>query len=31
MAVASFFIAIAFAIALYIVQKSRKNELDYNL
>ena len=31
MAVAAFFIAIAFAIALYIVQKSRKNELDYNL
>ena len=31
MAVATFFIGIAYAICLYAVQKSRKNELDYNL
>ena len=30
-AVATFFIGIAYAISLYIVQKARKNELDYNL
>jgi hypothetical protein len=30
-AVATFFIGIAYAIALYVVQKARKNELDYNL
>ena len=31
MAVATFFIGIAYAIGLYMVQKVRKNELDYNL
>ena len=31
MAVATFFIGIAYAIGLYVVQKARKNELDYNL
>ena len=31
MAVATFFIGIAYAIGLYAVQKARKNELDYNL
>jgi hypothetical protein len=31
MGIASFFIGIAFAIGLYVVQKARKNELDYNL
>ena len=31
MAVATFFIGIAYAICLYAAQKSRKNELDYNL
>ena len=31
MAVATFFIGIAYAICLYAVQKARKNELDYNL
>ena len=31
MAVATFFIGIAYAIGLYLVQKARKNELDYNL
>ena len=30
-AVATFFIGIAYAIGLYVVQKARKNELDYNL
>ena len=30
-AVASFFIGIVFAICLFIVQKDRKNQLDYNL
>ena len=30
-AIATFFIGIAYAICLYAVQKSRKNELDYNL
>ena len=30
-AVATFFIGFAYAISLYIVQKARKNELDYNL
>ena len=30
-AVATFFIGIAYAISLYVVQKARKNELDYNL
>jgi hypothetical protein len=29
--VAAFFIGIAFALGLYVVQKARKNELDYNL
>ena len=31
MGVAAFFIGIAFAIGLYVVQKARKNDLDYNL
>ena len=31
MAVATFFIGIAYAIGLYVLQKARKNELDYNL
>ena len=31
MAVATFFIGIAYAIGLYAVQKARKNVLDYNL
>jgi hypothetical protein len=31
MAIVSFFIGIAYAIGLYILQKARKNELDYNL
>ena len=31
MGVATFFIGIAFALGLYIVQKARKNQLDYNL
>ena len=31
MAVATFFIGVAYAIGLYMVQKARKNELDYNL
>ena len=31
MGIASFFIGIAFAIGLYVVQKARKNELDHNL
>ena len=30
-AIATFFIGIAYAIGLYVVQKARKNELDYNL
>ena len=30
-AVATFFIGITYAIGLYVVQKARKNELDYNL
>lgn len=30
-AVTTFFIGIAYAIGLYVVQKARKNELDYNL
>ena len=30
-AVTTFFIGIAYAISLYVVQKARKNELDYNL
>ena len=30
-AVASFFIGIVFAMCLFIVQKDRKNQLDYNL
>jgi hypothetical protein len=28
---ATFIIGIAFAIGLYVVQKARKNQLDYNL
>ena len=31
MAIATFFIGIAYATGLYILQKARKNELDYNL
>ena len=31
MAIATFFIGIAYAIGLYALQKARKNELDYNL
>ena len=31
MGVATFIIGIAFAIGLYVVQKARKNQLDYNL
>ena len=31
MGVATFFIGIVFALGLYIVQKARKNQLDYNL
>ena len=31
MAVATFFLGIAYAIGLYVLQKARKNELDYNL
>ena len=31
MAIATFFIGIAYAIGLYVLQKARKNELDYNL
>ena len=31
MAVTTFFIGIAYAIGLYVLQKARKNELDYNL
>ena len=31
MAVITFFLGIAYAIGLYILQKARKNELDYNL
>ena len=31
MGIATFFIGIAFIIGLYVVQKARKNELDYNL
>ena len=31
MGVATFFVGIAFALGLYIVQKARKNQLDYNL
>ena len=31
MAVATFFISIAYAIGLYVLQKARKNQLDYNL
>ena len=30
-AVTTFFIGITYAISLYVVQKARKNELDYNL
>ena len=30
-AIATFFIGIAYAISLYVLQKARKNELDYNL
>ena len=30
-ATVTFFIGIAFAIGLYVVQKARKNQLDYNL
>ena len=31
MAVTTFFIGIAYAIGLYVLQKARKNELDYDL
>ena len=31
MAITTFFVAIAYAIGLYVLQKARKNELDYNL
>jgi hypothetical protein len=31
MAIVTFFIGIAYATGLYILQKARKNELDYNL
>ena len=31
MAIVTFFIGIAYAIGLYVLQKARKNELDYNL
>ena len=30
-AITTFFVAIAYAIGLYVLQKARKNELDYNL
>jgi hypothetical protein len=30
-AVISFFMGAVFAIGLYVVQKARKNQLDYNL
>jgi hypothetical protein len=31
MTVTTFFLGIAYAIGLYVLQKARKNELDYNL
>jgi hypothetical protein len=31
MAIVTFFIGIAYAIGLYVLQKARKNDLDYNL
>jgi cbb3-type cytochrome oxidase subunit 3 len=31
MAVTTFFLGIAYAIGLYVLQKARKNELDYDL
>jgi uncharacterized membrane protein len=30
LAIVTFFVGIAFAIGLYVLQKSRKNQLDYN-
>jgi hypothetical protein len=30
-AIVTFFVGIAYAIGLYVLQKARKNELDYNL